>query len=116
MLKHLTYMNEAKMHQFEDRLATTYNQCLDTRRFNEEELKIRYVQKQKIEDLENKVQSLEKEISSLWNQLKSIAEVEPTQKNVEEIRSTVEVEIQIDDIHIGVIVQEPMINVEGEVP
>ena len=57
MIKHLEYMNQAKMDQIEDGIATAYNECLDTRRLYEEELKTSYVMKQKIEELKNKGQS-----------------------------------------------------------
>ena len=80
MLKHSAYMNETKMDQIENRLFVAYNECLDTRKLYEEELKTNYVQKKKIEELENKVQSLEIEILSLQDQLKAIVEVEPVQK------------------------------------
>ena len=45
MMKHLALMNEAKMDQIEDRLATSYNEFLETRKLYEEELKTSYVQK-----------------------------------------------------------------------
>ena len=35
---------------------------------------------------------------------------------MEEIRSTTKVEIQIDEVPIGVTVQTPVINIEGDVP
>ena len=48
-------MNEAKVDQIEDRLATAYNECLDVKMLYEEELKMRYVQKKRIEELEGRI-------------------------------------------------------------
>ena len=35
LVKHFALMNEAKVDQIEDRLATTYNECLDVRKLYE---------------------------------------------------------------------------------
>ena len=43
MLKHLAYMNESKVKQIEDRLAVALNECVDTRKLYEEEIKMSYV-------------------------------------------------------------------------
>ena len=55
MLKHLAYMNEAKVDQIEESLAKAYNECMDTKKLYEEELKMSYVQKKRIQELEEKV-------------------------------------------------------------
>lgn len=66
--------------------------------------------------MEGKVQSLEVEIASLKDQLKATVEVEHAQRSVKEIEHTIEVEVQIKDIPIGVTMQAPVINVDGEIP
>ena len=115
MIKHFAFMNEAKMEQIEDRLAATYNECLDTKKLYEEQLKTSYVQKQRIEELEGKIQSLEEEVASLKDQIKTAIEVEYAQGNVEEVRHIAKVEFQIEDMPIGVTILVPVVNVEGEV-
>lgn len=45
MIKHFAFMNEVNMEKIEDRLAPSYNECLNTCKFYEEELKTSYVQK-----------------------------------------------------------------------
>lgn len=52
LVKHFALMNEAKVDQIEDRLVAAYNECLDVRKLYEEELKMSYVKKKKIEELE----------------------------------------------------------------
>ena len=108
-------MNEAKMDRIEHRLDVAYNECFNINNLYEEELKTSYVKKQRIEDFEGKFQSLEEKIASIKDQLKAAIEAKHVQGSVEEIRHTVEVEFKIDDKTIGVIVQAPIINVEGEV-
>ena len=109
-------MNEAKVDQIEDRLAAIYNECLDVRKLYEEELKMSFVQKQRIEELEGKIQSLEAKVASLKKQLKDAAETEHAPRQVEEERHIVEAKAQTEDIPIGVTVPVPVVCVETEVP
>ena len=48
MVKHFALMNEEKVDQIEDRLATLCNEFLDVRKLCEEELKSNYVHKKRI--------------------------------------------------------------------
>ena len=66
--------------------------------------------------MEYKVKDLENEISWLQDQLKPTTKVGPTQRTREVIKSTIEIEVQIDDIPIGVVLQTPMVIVEGDIP
>ena len=55
LVKHFALMNEAKVDQIEDKLATLCNECLDVRKLYEEELKSNYVHKKMIGELEGKI-------------------------------------------------------------
>ena len=48
LVKHFALMNEAKVDQIKDRLATICNEYLDVRKLYEEELKSNYVHKKRI--------------------------------------------------------------------
>ena len=116
MLKHLTYINEARVEQIEDRLATIFNECVNTRKLYEEEVKMSYVKKQRIQELGDEVQSLESEIASLQDQLKTTLEVELAHRIAKKMKLTIEMEVQTQDIPTGVELHTPMINIEGDIP
>lgn len=105
-------MNEVKVDEIENKLAVVYNECVDTIKLYEEELKTNHVQKKMIEELEGKIQSLEAEIVSLKEQLRETLEVEHAPRHEGEGRNTIEVEAQIGEIPIGVIVPVPMVSME----
>ena len=90
LVKHFALMNEAKVDQIEDRLASLCNECLDIRRLYEEELKSNYVHKQRIGQLKGKIQSLEVELASLKEKLKNTIEVGQIPRKMEEERHSIE--------------------------
>ena len=95
-LKHFSFMNEAKVDQIEDRLARTFNQCIDTHKLYEEELKKRHVQKQRIQELEGRVQGLETKVASLKDQLKNVKGEWSEHKVLDVERSSIDVEIKAE--------------------
>ncbi len=115
LVKHFALMNEEKVDEIEDKLATMFNECLDIRRTYEEELKMSHVQKQRIEELEEKIKILEIEIKSLKEQLKIVIDAEHAPRQEEERRHKVEAEAQTEEILMGTTVSTPAINVETEV-
>ena len=66
--------------------------------------------------MEEKIQSLDTKVSSLKEQLRVASEAENVPRQVEGERHSVEAEMQIEEIPIGVKIPVPVMNVEIETP
>lgn len=71
-MKHFSFMNEAKVHEIEERQARSFHDYIDVRKIYEEELRKRHVYKKKIEEIYAKAQGLETKVASLKQKLDSV--------------------------------------------
>lgn len=75
---HMSHMNEAVVDRLEERLAKAVHEYVDTRKLYEEELRMKHLYRNKIEELEKRVQVLCGEVEALKAQLDT-AKIQPAQ-------------------------------------
>ena len=69
VLKHFSFMNEAKVEEMETRLAKSTHDYIDMRKLYEDDLRSSHVYKERIVELQAKVKELEDEVASLREKL-----------------------------------------------